>query len=573
MAVAVPPPEQSTHRAHTAGTPLDDRPYEPPVPIPSGRVGFLIFAVATAFYFFVGYRVTIDGHVVVFDALNRLTDAYLVWWNDPPKLAAIGFLFPPLTTMAFLPLAVVKPVATSLVALPLLTSMCAGAALVWIDRTLARCEMPTAFRLPIVALFGLNPMWLFYAGNGMSEAVYLALLAFSLYGFVSWYETTEPRFLIAAGFGIAVLIMTRYMFIIWAVLLALLIGVALVRRRASRVEVEGSVVAFAAPIVYSLALWILFNALIVGDPFGWISDSTSTQAVNATGIDTSGSLGFDQVSSRLLELNVAVFPLAFAAVPALVIAFVTQRNDMALWLASLVVLGIVIIGVHAYVAQNEGLLTLRDAMPMTLTALIGAAWIYRSFVGFRFVIWGVTVAILTIGLFTAWRGMQQYPFQSLEQAFTRTLFTGESQEGTPSRGGYTVGIDPEAQMAQYIKQHIHDRNVVLTDNAQTYGVILLNGQPQVFFDRIDQGDTKWNAVLDAPWGKVRYMLVAYNPRSGDLIQRHYPQINAGGTAGMTPVYRTDRYVLVRVADREPASTSATAQQPIAPPSSSTRAGG
>ncbi len=279
----------------------------------------------------------------------------------------------------------------------------------------------------------------------MSEALYLSMLAFALYGFVSWYETTEPRFLIAAGFGIAVLIMTRYMFIIWAVLVALLIGVALVRRRASRVEVEGSVVAFAAPVVYSLALWILFNALIVGDPFGWITDTTSTQAVNATGIDTSGSLGFDQVSSRLLELNVAVFPLAFAAVPALVIAFVTQRNDMALWLASFVVLGIVIMGVHAYVAGNEGLLTLRDAMPMALTALIGAAWIYRSFPGFRLVTWGVTMVILVIGLFTAWRGMQNYPFQSLEQAFTRTLFTGESQEGTSSRGGFTVGIDPEAR--------------------------------------------------------------------------------------------------------------------------------
>jgi hypothetical protein len=258
-------------------------------------------------------------------------------------------------------------------------------------------------------------------------------------------------------------------------------------------------------------------------------------------------------------------------VPALVIAFVTQRNDMALWLASLVVLGIVIIGVHAYVAQNEGLLTLRDAMPMALTALIGAAWIYRSFAGFRLVIWGVTVAILVIGLFTAWRGMQDYPFQSLEQAFTRTLFTGESQEGTSSRGGYTVGIDPEAQMAQYIKEHISEKNSVLTDNAQTYGVILLNGQPQVFFDRIDKGDAKWNSVLDDPWGKVRYMLVAYNPRSGDLIQRHYPLINAGAVAGMTPVYRTDRYVLVRVDQRNPLAAPTPTPKP-APASRSTSTG-
>jgi hypothetical protein len=549
MAVATPP--QQATGAHRSGTPLDDRPYQPEVAQPSGRVGLLMFAVFAAVFFALGYKTTIDQHVVVFDALNRLNDAYMVWWNDPPKLAAVGFLFPPMTTFVFLPLAAIKPLATSLIALPLLTSLCAAAAMVWLDRTLARCEMPVVLRLPLLILFAANPMWLFYSGNGMSEAVYLAMLAFSLYCFVSWYETTEPRFLIGAGFGIALLIVTRYAFIVWALLVALLIGVALVRRRASRVEVEGSVIAFAAPVVYALALWILFNALIVGEPFGWLTDQTSTQAVNATGIDTSGSLAFDEVSRRLLELNVAVFPLAFIAVPALVIAFLGQRNDMALWLASFIVLGIVIMGVHAYIAQNEGLLTLRDSLPMALTSLVGAAWVYRSYAGFRLAIWAATAALLIVNLFTAWQGMRDYPFQSLEQAYTRALLSSETQEGTSSRGGFNVGINPEAQMAQYIKDHVSGTNAILTDNAQTFGVMLLTGRPGVFFDRIAKGDAEWNAVLSDPYGEVEWMLVAYNPRSGDLIQARYPQLNAGEAPGITPVFRTDRYVLARVDRTDP----------------------
>lgn len=550
MAVAAPPPVE--HRAHTSGTPLDTQPpHVPAANLPGAAAGLVVFVVFAAIYFAVGYRSTIDDHVVVFDALNRLTDAYLVWWNDPPKLAAIGFLFPPLTTFAFLPFAAVKPLATTLIALPLTTALCAGAAMVWVDRTLARCEMGLALRLPLLAVFGLNPLWLFYAGNGMSEAIYLALLSFSLYGFVSWYETTEPRFLIAAGFGIALLLLTRYAFIVWAVLVALLIGVALVRRRASRVEVEGSVVAFAAPVVYALALWILFNALIVGDPFGWLTDQTSTQAVNATGIDTTHTLGFDQVSRRLLELNVAVFPLAFAVVPALVISFLGQRNDMALWLASFIVLGIVIMGAHAFASQNEGLLTLRDSLPMALTSLVGAAWVFRSYPPMRLAVWAVALGLLVVNLFTAWKGMQDYPFQSLEQAFTRALFTGDSQEGTSSRGGFNVGIDPELQMAGYVKGHIHGKDAILTDNAQTFGVILLTGRPGEFYDRIDKGDAKWTATMERPWGKVGYLLVAYNPRSGDLIQRHYPGLNAGKVPGMTVIERTSRYILVRVAARNP----------------------
>jgi hypothetical protein len=224
---------------------------------------------------------------------------------------------------------------------------------------------------------------------------------------------------------------------------------------------------------------------------------------------------------------------------------------MALWLASFIVLGIVIMGAHALISQNEGLLTLRDSMPMALTSLVGAAWVYRSYAPFRPVVWGVTLVLLIVNLFTAWKGMEDYPFQSLEQAFTRAIATGDSQEGTSSRGGFNVGIDPEAQMAQYIKDHVNDKNAILTDNAQTFGVILLNGRPQVFFDRIDRGDAKWNSVLDDPYGKVRYVLAAYNPRSGDLITRHYPGLNAGTIPGLTPVYRTERYVLARVATRNP----------------------
>src|SRR5690606_36661685 len=230
-------------------------------------------------------------HVVVFDALNRLTNAYLVWWNDPPKLAAIGFLFPPLTTLVFLPVTIVKPVATSLVALPLLTAIAAATAMVWLDRTLARCEMPAMRRLPLLAAFGLNPLWLFYAGNGMSEALYLALLAIALYAFVSWYETTEPRYLFAAGFAIALLVMTRYAFSFWALIMAVLIGVALARRRSAPHEIEGSVIALAAPVVYALALSTLFNGLIVVAPLGWVLDQdTSTAAVNSNGVDTAASV-------------------------------------------------------------------------------------------------------------------------------------------------------------------------------------------------------------------------------------------------------------------------------------------
>ncbi len=549
------------HHGHVSGTVLDAEPHAAQADLPGRLVSFGAWLGLTIIYAWIGYRFTVNSHVVVFDALDRMTRALLVWHNDPPKLAAVGFVFPPLTTMFLLPFAVIKPVATSLVAVPMSSAVFAAGAVVMLDRTCARCDMKPLLRLPLVGLFAINPFWVFYAGNGMSEAAYAFLLSFLLYSFISWYATTEPRFLIAAGFGLSVLVLTRYAFIIWGLLFALLIGVALIRRRASKVEVEGSVIAFGAPIAYVLALWILFNWLIVGDPLGWISDATtSTQAVNSSGIDDQGALAFSEIAQRMLQLNSAIFPLAFAVVPALVVVFVTQRNDMALWLASFIVLGIVVIGIHAYTAEKEGLLTLRDSMPMYVASFVGAAWLFRSMPQSRLIIFGVTVGLLIVNLFTAWAGMKRYPFQGLEQAFTRAVFSGDDQEGTQSRGGFTVGIANEAKAADYIKANIPktEKNAILVDNAQAFGVILLSGRPQIFYDRIDKGDGKFRQVLDQPFGVVQYMLVTSNSRSDDLIARRYPQAAQGKQPGMRVVFSDRRYTLLRLANTAPATTGGTA---------------
>jgi hypothetical protein len=553
---------------HSASTPLDEPGHGPVARAPRALVTVLIVLVLWIAYGLLGYQTTVNGHVVVFDALDRLTRAFLVWHNDPQKLAAIGFSYPPLDTMVMLPASIVKPVATGLIALPVTSAFFAALTVGILDRTLARCDMSLLMRLPLLAAFALNPLWLFYTGNGMAEAVYSAFLAIALYFFVSWYVTAEPRFLIGAGLITAVLVLTRYGFIVWAFLLCILIGVALARRSARRIEVEGSVIAFAAPVIYVLAIWILFNGLIQGAPFGWIDSATSTQAVNSTGVAELAHLSFNDVATRLLELNVAVFPLAFLAVPGLVIAFVVQRNDMALWLASFIVIGIVVMGANAMINDREGLLTLRDCFPMMLTAFVGAAWLFRSFATARLFIWIATLAILVVGWFTAWDGMKNYPFQSLEQAYTRTLFTGDNQEGTSSRGGYTVGIDPESQMAAWVKQHDVDRDQILTDNSKTFGVILMSGQPPKYFLRVDKGDAKWKSVLDNPWGKVDYILMTNSPNTGDLAAQRYPRAPAGNQPGLTPVFATDRYTMLRVAPTAPA-VATTASSTTSSSSSST----
>jgi hypothetical protein len=507
----------------------------------------LVFVLFAGAYTLLGARIVTTDHIVVFEALDRLTRAFMVWHNSPPKLAAVGFTYPPLTSLIFLPFTLIKPIATSLIALPLTSAIFAGATIVVLNRTLELCQLNGLLRYPLLILFGLNPEFVFYACNGMPDSAYLFLLAGALYCLIRWHMYEESRYLIGAGVAFTCCMLTRYEFVIWAFAASILVGAALVRRDATRARVEGLVISYLAPVVYGLALWTLFNGIIVGRPFEWLASGSSTSlAVNSDQLTGHGATSVVAVAHHLLELTAGVAPLALIAIPVLVYAYLRTRDVMALALAGFLALSLVIVGGDALIHNDIGVLQLQDGLPLALVALLGAAWLFRSQVEARMPIWLVSIAVLGAGIPLTWSAMQHYPFQNLEQAFVRAVKTGQSQEGTSSIGGFTVGIEPERQMAAYIDRTIGKTpHAILTDNAQTYGVILLSGRPQDFYNRVDHGDGPWFAVREDPYGKVGYVLEAYRA-PGDLIRQRYPQAASGGEPSLTPIFHTSRYVLLRV---------------------------
>ena len=511
--------------------------------------GLVLLLIAAGVYFWLGYRTIVDDGVVVFDALDRLTRAYLAWHNDPPKLAAIGFVFPPLTTVVFLPFTLVKPLATSLVALPLASALFGGWMVVAMNRLLARCSMPGPQRWLLLAAFALNPLVLFYAGNGMSEVVYLALLTVSLYGFASWFLTNQPRFLVAAGLAFSLLVLLRYSFAVWAVVIAVMMGIGLNRRGAGNDETEGTLVTFLAPLIYALSVWVLFNWLIVGDPLRWLS-SSGAFAVNAPQADAAGNVGLLDVLERSGQLTLGVFALGIAVIPALLFAAIAKRDEMSLWLAVLALTGVVVIGANAMIEQDLNALAMRNALPILIVCMAGAAWLYRILPHLRIVVWLAALAGLLLTAVGSWHAMQRYPFQGQEQAFVRALKSGAAQSATNSIGGFRVGVTPEQEMASSINANVGGRSTILADNAQTFGVILLSGRPQMFFDRVDRGDGTFERVVVRPHGRVTYMLMAKQV-SGDLIRRRYPTVPSRVAAGLTPVSETERYLLLKVPTRDP----------------------
>jgi hypothetical protein len=526
---------------------------EEPIAAPTTRVETLgIFLLFGAVYVLLGMRL-VDLHVINFDALDRLTRAFMVWHNDPPKLASIGFSLPPIGTLALIPFAAVKDLVTSGLALPISSALFGAGALVFVNKMLAMADMLRPARLMIVLLVGINPMFAFYAMNGTGDAAHLMFAAFGLFCFLGWGRNGSARYLIGAGLAFSLAVLTRYEYVFWAFFLAFLVSASLTRRGRDKDEVEGSVIAYLAPIMYTLGIWIFLNAVVLGDPFAWISQAGGSAPVNAV---STPSPDFDLAEAIGNALRVQlIFPVALIALP-LLLFNPKARAGIGGGLAALIVISIGYSVGSAAVAGSVDAIELRNGLPTMIAGCAGIAWVYLRSETSRAMVWAVTIGLGALAVPLAWGQMQSFPHQNLEQAFTRAISSGDDQEGTTSRGGVVVGISPETSMASYIDDLGLDRNRILTDNARTYGVIALTGQPELFFDRVDRGDIEWRSVLANPQGKVDYMLV--DRTEADLILDEYAGADEGAVPGLEPVVSNERYALLGVDESATLGDAATA---------------
>jgi hypothetical protein len=512
------------------------------------------FALA---YAVIGYFTVVSGHIVQFGALERLADAYMSWWNDPPKLAAIGLSSAPVGTLSFLAPALVKPFATSLSALPLMTAAAGGGTLAMINTLLARCGFARPMRLVMIALVGINPMFVFYAGSGSPDMLGVFFCAAALLAIVSWKLSDEARYLIGAGLAMSVAVMVDYTFLVWALALMLTISFIGPGPRGGQTKLRASLLLYLTPVFYSILIWTILNGIILKAPFRWVEIGTVQTATNLLPGAGLASAQLGPAAGDMAQVVLGVAPLLFIALPVVLLSALNRRDGLGFGLFAVALGGVAAIIGGALLEDRAGFVSLSTGLPLLIAALAAMAWVFwaesawRPFVGIAILV-GLGAAIPL-----SWHAMQSYPHQDQEQAFTRFVESRSSQEGTTTLGGYKVGIDPELVMANYINDHLHARsNSILTDSKVTYGVVLMSGKPGLFVDRADDSEGEWLSVRDDPVGQVRYMLVA-NRNENDLIRKRYPGIALGEQPGLVPIFHTERYVLVEV---EPGASAKAASQ-------------
>jgi len=529
-----------------------------------GAATWLIALFFGVVYGVVGYFMLTDGRIVSFDSLQLLNNAYTAWWNSPPKLAAIPLDVAPLASLVYLPLALIKPLATSLIAVPVVTAIAAGLLMALLNSTMARCEFPAGIRYAFLLLFGLNPMFVFYAANGDPTVIGMMFAGVALLSLISWRLSAETRYLALGGLAMGVAVMFDYGYFLWAVGITLAIVFVGGEKSDGEDRRRSALFVFLTPAAYALAIWILLNAVLEGSPFGWISADSGLIQVNTTGAFDAIGASFGGTMTDLARVVFGIAPLAFVTTLLLIFAGVTKRSGLAWGLLLLLLLAAAVPTIRALAGDQANLMDLSAGLPIALVAFAGAAWVYRAEEGWR----AGVAALMAIGLIAAiplgWIAMSEYRFQDQAQAFTRWVEDRDSQEGSTSVGQYSVGVDPEVAMASYINNQIPQaESSILVDQNFSYGPMILSGRPTLFADRADQGEGAWETKLGNPFGEVSYMLITTS-RGGDQLRKQYPDAITGGALGLTPVFRTDRYILLAVSERQPPADQEAAPGEVVP---------
>jgi hypothetical protein len=524
-------------------------------------------------YLILGAVVILGAHSIIGDAWSRVANAYYVMFSRDPHLAAIGFVWNPLPSIAVLPLLPLKLLWPDIVATgfagSIVSAACMAAA-VWQVHAMAEdWRVGRWAGLAVTLLFALNPMILYYGANGMSEAMFILTMLICVRYLTRWAADGGVVPLAIAGVAMAAAYLTRYEAAAAAAggLLAVLILSALRHSGSSRDRLEEGLadgVVFAAPFVTVFIGWAVASWLIVHDPFeqftsvyGVVSQLNVAQSsvAQATGQGTSGAYAF--VLRQLLGLEPGILVLGVLGLG------VTARGRRALTMPSVAVLGAVVVlaaldfltgrtlGWLRYsiaVIPLASLLALAVLAPdpnpkrrplsapsrWSLPSRLAPAILWRP--GPRAMTWlrrAVAAAALAavalavpVGAATMLDPSQNPPYGGEAFQLRPVLFPNEPVGQYSPTGQYDVG----RQASQYLDGLRLGGGQVLVDGAMGFPMILESRNPGQFIITSDRDFQQ--ALLDPVSFGVKYLLVPEDIgyQSLDAINRAYPGIYEHGAA-------------------------------------------
>ena len=238
--------------------------------------GCIVFLFSLGLYLTVAVLLDFKYHAFTGDAFSRMANGFYILYSRDRHLAAVGFVWTPLQSLADLVFLLGNHLWPALshnnMAGSLVSAIAMAGAVYQLRSALREWGLSRVPRLVLTACFALNPMIVFYGGNGMSEGLFLFTLVTSTRYLLRWMRSGDLRSLAYAGVALAFSYLTRNEAAGAAVLGAMAVGIVSYWRteglRSSRVKAAASDLAiFAAPPFVAAAGWAITSYVITGHFF------------------------------------------------------------------------------------------------------------------------------------------------------------------------------------------------------------------------------------------------------------------------------------------------------------------
>jgi hypothetical protein len=508
-----------------------------------------------AFYMVLGSWMMLHANMVpsYSDALSRFTHAYYVFHNDPPTLAAIGFVWPPVVTLVLLPFAVIGPIARSGVGMIVPSALGATllAACVWSE--LKRLELPRPIRALLLGSLLLNPMVLYYAVNGMSEVWGLLFPTIATIALLRWFQSGTTVLVSIASIAGGLAVLSRYEIGAFVLFngIAVVLWILLQERDIPKARATG--VFFAMPVVYCVLTWMFFCWTIMGSPLWFLTNGGEAGTIAGTS-DQHASIVLGV--AKLLYVQAMLQPGVFV-IGALLIAWaVIARQWIAFVLAGMLGYNALTQGALIVTSGNLYMTHLRFNMRAIPLVIVIGAWLTREVYRKRgatagYAITAVLCATVALTVVTNVVVMKTWPSNFLEGPFLNALVTGHDQlHGTYANKTVQLGCTGERSMGSWIEHNVSKRNSILVEDSVNYSTVLFSGHPERFVDRIDKGDAYFIDQITRPKHSIGYVLVNEVKCEGrlDLVTTRFGDFAAHGAPGLRLEHRTGDLALYRITD-------------------------
>jgi hypothetical protein len=483
-----------------------------------------------------------------------------VWANGPPKLAAIGFAWGPATTLPLLPFTSIRWFGETGMAGVAVSALSTSAMLILVWGEIKRLGLALPTRIVAVGLLAVHPMVVFYATNGMSEALSMLWPALVLVGLLRWHDSRSITALSIASFAAAICPLTRYEMSTVPLVLIVGVAVSILLTERDRDKARATAMFVILPVAYAIGMWMYFNWAVQGSPIWFLQHGEQLATISGTTEALSSADVLKQLSRvdqivSLFRTHLSFATALIVVVPMAAIFAIVKRSWFALVVGTLVAHNLITALGLVVLTGNAWMTNIRFNMRTIPLVVIGGAWVIRELrkSGHRNLangILAVWLTMLVVAIPTTIHEMRTADIQFAEAEFLVALRDRKPMTGVSIQGGQVMGCRNAWKMGDYIRENVRGRDVILADDSSAFAIMMHSGHPERFLDRVDRGDAYFLDQVNKPTKRVKYVLSSNFSicalAVSDLVSSRYPTLYEDGAKEMPLEYEVDGFKLFRI---------------------------